>query len=224
MLDQVKIGDKFSLDDFGASMAFRTISHPAKKEIKETVPFSNRTYDFSKINGEQYWNERELQFVFEITANNPEDLEHKKYRFSNWVMNVFNEEIHDPFDQEFHYLGTFSDLEYDDEECVEKTTATVSFMAYPYKIANKATNFVVVVPANSRKTVNVLNDSGHRIVPAVTTERAVTIEKNGSSYVFASGTSSNSIFSLDMGDNLMNIQNANGSECVVKVSFFREVF
>lgn len=55
MLDQLIIGDKSSFDDFDASVSERNISPPKKKEIKETVPFSNVTYDFSKINGELFW-------------------------------------------------------------------------------------------------------------------------------------------------------------------------
>lgn len=224
MLDQVRIGDKYSFDDFGASMASREISQPPKKEIKETVPFSNQTYDFSKINGELYWDERELQFVFEIIADNPEDLEHKKSRFSNWIMNVFKEKIYDPFDPDFHYIGTFSDLEYADEDCVEKTTATATFLAYPYKVANKATNFVFAIPARNTKTVDVLNPSGHRIVPVVTADNAITITKDGASYVFAAGASSDSIFTLAMGESQLTIENAESTACNVQISFICEVF
>lgn len=224
MLDQLKIGNKSSFDDFGASLATRAISAPAKKEIKETVPFSNQTYDFSRINGELYWEERELQCEFEIMADCPEDLEHKKARFSNWIMNVFNEEIHDPFEPDFHYIGTFYDMDYADEDCVEKTTATVTFKAYPYKVANKATNYVFTVPAGGTKTVNAMNESGHRIVPIVTTDTAVTITKDGASYVFSAGESSDSIFALAMGDNLLTVENAESTNCNVRISFYREVF
>ena len=74
MIDQLIIGDKASCDDYGASVASRKIVPPKKKEIKETVPFSNVTYDFSAINGEQYWEERELEYTLEIIAPTPEEL------------------------------------------------------------------------------------------------------------------------------------------------------
>ena len=80
MIDQIKIGDKSSYDDFSASFSNRKIGKPKKKVIKETIPFSNITYDFSAINGELYWEERELEYTFEITADTPEELEELKNR------------------------------------------------------------------------------------------------------------------------------------------------
>ena len=109
MIDQLIIGGKASFDDFGASVSERKISYPKKKSIKKTVPFANVTYDFSKINGELYWEERTLEYIFEIMADTPEMLEQKKQAFSNWVMNVMNEKIYDPFIPDYHYLGTYED-------------------------------------------------------------------------------------------------------------------
>ena len=65
MIDQLIIGSKKSYDDFGASVSERTIHQPKKKTIKETVPFSNITHDFSGIDGEVYWEERKLEYIFE---------------------------------------------------------------------------------------------------------------------------------------------------------------
>lgn len=224
MLDQLKIGTKSSYDDFGASLAERAISAPSKKEIKETVPFSNLTYDFSKINGELYWEERELKCVFEIIAESPEELERKKTAFSGWVMNVMNEDIHDPYVPDFHYYGTFSEMDFADEDCVEKTTATVTFKAYPYKIANERTVYEFSVPAGQTKTVSLENDSAHRLAPIVKTDYALTITKDGSSYVFSAGTSSDKIFTLAVGENTMEVYNAGAEETNVEVYFYREVF
>lgn len=158
MLDQLKIGNVSSLD-FGASVTQRTIKAPAKKIIKETVPFSNTIYDFSAINGELYWEERELEYVFEIIADSPEELEAKKTAFSAWVMNVMNEYIYDPYEPNYHYIGTYSDMEYADEDCVEKTTATVKFFAYPYKVKNEETVYEVKVESGGETFTVVADDS-----------------------------------------------------------------
>lgn len=136
MIDQLIIGDKASYDDFSASMASRKIGNPKKKSITATVPYSNVTYDFSKINGELYWEQRSLEYIFEIIASTPEQLEELKTAFSAWVMNVQDEEIHDPFIPEYHFVGTFDDISFADEETLDKTTVTVKFKAYPYKVAN----------------------------------------------------------------------------------------
>ena len=142
MLDQLRIGDKYSYDDFGASVAERKIGKPKKKTIKETVPHSNITYDFSKINGEIYWEERELQYVLELDAETPEELEDLKIDLSNWLMNVFEEDLFDPFIEGYHFRATYDDIDFDDSE-VEKTTATVKFKAYPYMISNEPTKHII---------------------------------------------------------------------------------
>ena len=216
MFDQLKIGSgtsfKLSYEDFDASLAERAVKAPEKKEIKETVPFSNQTYDFSKINGDLYWKERELECVFEIIADSPEELEEKKTAFSNWIMNVFNEEIHDPFDPEYHYVGTFYDMEYDDEEHMEKTKATVTFKVFPYKVANEVTNYVFEVSAAMPKYVTLRNDSGHRVIPTVTTDVPVTILNAGESFDFPVGETFYSLFTLDRGDNLLTVTNTLGED------------
>ncbi len=224
MFDQLIIGKKASLDDFGASLASRAISAPKKKSIKETVPFSNVTYDFSKINGELYWEERELEYVFEIIADDPASLEYKKAQFSKWVMNVMSEEIHDPYDPDFHYVGTFEDIDYEDEDCVEKTTITVTFLAYPYKIANKATNTICTVPALSEKTFAVFNDSGHKITPTIKTDCEIVIEYEAKTYSASVGTFKDNVLKLKSGGNVFTIQNLANTECTVVVSFFEELF
>lgn len=175
MIDQLIIGDKASFDDFGASLAQRTIGQPPKKSIKETVPFSNMTYDFSKINGEIYWEERELEYVFEMIAPTPEKLEDMKTAFADWVMNVMNEEIHDPFIPEYHFVGTYAEMEFEDEDGVEKTTASVTFTAYPYKIANHATGAEVEFGpyyAARDAEVSVYNASSHPVTAAASVKFA----------------------------------------------------
>lgn len=223
MLDQLKIGNVSSLD-FGASLAQRTIKAPAKKIIKETVPFSNTIYDFSAINGELYWEERELEYVFEIIADSPEELEEKKTAFSAWVMNVMDEHIYDPYEPNYHYIGTYSDMEYADEDCVEKTTATVKFFAYPYKVKNEETVYEVMVEVGHDVSVMIENASAHRITPTVAANFALTIEKDGVSYDFAEGTTKDERFKLAPGDNDMILKNAGGTGNAVTISFYEEVF
>ena len=206
MLDQLKIGDKSSLDDFGASLASRSIQPPPKKVIKETVPFSNVTYDFSKINGELYWEERELEYVFEITADTPEELEEKKIAFSAWVMNVMQENIYDPYEPDWHYVGTYDSLDYDDEDCVEKTTATVVFLAYPYKIANVETVYAFALKTSNIGST-VTNDSAHRVTPVVSAEHSFALVKiaDGTTYTFPAGESSDDVFTLEAGANTLRL-------------------
>ena len=224
MLDQLIIGKKASLDDFDASLKTRTVKAPKKKTIKETVPFSNVTYDFSAINGEVYWEERELEYVFEIIADNPEELECKKASFFNWVMNVMEEEIYDPYEPGWHYVGTFADIDHEDDESVEKTTITVLFTAYPYKVADELTIFGFVIPANSSIKRVLVNKSSHRIVPTLISSVPVTIKVGSTTYNVPAGEVSDSSFMLEAGTVELDITNPNSSACTLNIEFYTEVF
>lgn len=177
MEDQLIIGDKASYTDFGASVATRKIKMPPKKSIKETVPFSNRTYDFSAINGETFWEERELEYVFEITADDPEQLEELKRKFSAWVMGVREQELHDPHIPDYHFLATYDKMELEDDEGLDKTTLTVTFTAYPYMIANTPKVYEAILPSEMREVeLQVLNESEHPVSLTVSNTLRMTIK------------------------------------------------
>lgn len=224
MIDQLIIGDKNSYDDFSASLARSNKKQPKKKSIKESVPFSNVTYDFSAINGEIYWEERELEYIFEIIADSPEELEDLKKNFSNWVMNVMEQNIYDPYIPDYHYVGTYSDMDFEDDEGMEKTTATVIFMAYPYKISNYPKVFSFVVAANSEEVKFVDNTSSHKIAPTITTNANVTLKIGNTSYSIPEGTIKDEDFKIEQGLNSIIIQNTNSGACNISFSFDEEVF
>lgn len=224
MLDQLFIGNKGTLDDFDASLKERAISAPEKKTIKKSVPFSNATYDFSAINGEVYWNERELNYVFEIIADTPEEMERKKAAFSNFVMNVMNEKIYDPYEPGWHYVGTFDGIEFDDDESVEKTTVSVVFTAYPYKVANNLKVFRYSFAADKTLSATVINNSSHRVIPLINSNLPLTIQKGGATYTLEAGETQDEKFMLEPGANVMTMSSTTSAGCVVIIEFYEEVF
>jgi len=224
MVDQLMIGTKASFDDFDASLKERIIQAPSKKSIRETVPFSNVTYDFSAINGEIYWTERVLEYVFEIIANSPEEMERKKALFSGWVMNVMNENIYDPFEPGWHYVGTFDKIDYEDDECMEKTTITVLFVAYPYKIANEETVYNILVPGRSEVTEIITNDSCHRLTPTFITEVPLNISFGNVAYALHAGETTDDSCKFEIGETALNVLSAQADDYVLTVKFYKEVF
>lgn len=223
MIDQLIIGGLASFDDFGASLAKSKKKQPKKKSIKETVPFSNVTYDFTAINGEIYWEERELEYIFEMTADTPEKLEEMKTAFAGWVMNVFEEDVHDPFIPDYHFKATYEDMEFEDEDGMEKTTATVKFSAYPYKIANYPKIHDVSITASGKETVYILNNSSHKIVPTITASGEIVMQIGANEYGMGAGTFKDSNLKLPVGLNAVVIK-ASGSACDVTIQFYEEVF
>lgn len=230
-MDQLIIGDKASFDDYGASMAQRFIGMPTKKSIKETVPFSNVTYDFSAINGEVFWNERELEYVFEMMASTPEELEEMKMNFSNWVMDIIEEEIHDPFIPEYHFIGTYDDMKYEDEEGLDKTTVTVTFMAHPLKVSNTPRTYrLELEPSVTNEPLSFASESVRNVYPTVVTDRSCTL------VFYSEELNIRTSVTLDVGTHILGIgipkgcydmyftNNSHEDVCNIEVSFYEEAF
>jgi hypothetical protein len=222
IIDQLTIGNKSSYDDFEANVSERRIGSPKKKIIKDTVPFSNVTHDFSKIDGELYWEERTLEYIFEIDADTPEELEEKKIDFKTWVMNVFEEELHDPFIEDFHFIATFEDIDFDDSE-IEKTTITVTFSAYPFMLSNAKIAYEFAVSNTSEKVAVVANNSSHRITPTLIASVPVSFVVGNTMYSVNAGETKIDSLKLEIGINEITIKPASASG-TLKVEFFKEVF
>lgn len=222
IIDQLTIGIKSSYDDFEANVKERKIGSPKKKTIKDTVPYSNVTHDFSKIDGELYWEERTLEYIFEIDADTPEELEEKKIDFKTWVMNVFEDELHDPFIEGFHFIATFADIDFDDSE-IEKTTATVTFSAYPFMLSNAKIAYEFAISTASEKVFVVVNNSSHRIAPTLIASVPVTIVIGNTMYSINAGETKIDSLKLEMGANEITIKPAS-SNGTLKVEYFKEVF
>lgn len=222
MIDQLIIGSKHSYDDYEASVKERTIGAPAKKKIKETVPFSNTTYDFSAINGEIYWDERPLEYTLEITADTPEDLEAKKQRVMSWLMSVMGESLHDPHIKGYHFIATLDSLSIDDTDDIEKTTIKAKFSAYPYMIADAAREYPVRLSAGAAVDIIVENKSSHRLTPTLTSDVAFTVTKDDIVFSVPSGETKDDSFKLDVGNNALTLQAT--EDGTVNISFHEEVF
>lgn len=222
MIDQLRIGNKYSYDDFEANVKERKIGSPKKKIAKDTVPFSNITYDFSKINGELYWEERPLTYIFEMDAATAEELEEKKIAFNTWVMNVFKEKLHDPFIEDYHFLATFENIDFDDSE-IEKTTVTVTFTAYPFMLSNVKKVFSFNIPTAAEEIVQFENKSSHRVTPTLIASVPVSFSYNGTTYSVKAGEMTSDSFRLESGINAIKIQPvATGG--TLRIEYVEEVF
>ena len=58
MNEGITINGKQSYNDFDLYINERTIGQPQKHSMRQTVPFLNGFYDFTKINGEPSWEQR----------------------------------------------------------------------------------------------------------------------------------------------------------------------
>ena len=221
MIDQLTIGALSSYDDFEASLKERKINAPKKKIIKETVPYSNLVYDFSSIDGEAYWNERTLEYTFEITAKTPLELEEKKRPFLEWIMNIANADIYDPHIEDFHFVGTFEDISIDDSE-IEKATITVTFSAYPYMIANTKRTGIYSI-TSVEKVVHITTNSSHRVTPTFYCDIDYSVEVGDAKYSVTAGELTDDNIKLSQGINAIKVASIGGTG-ILKIEFLEEVF
>lgn len=226
LIDQVFIGSTGSYYEFDATVAERKDVKPKKKSIKETVPFSNVTHDFSAINGEVYWEERSLEYVFELMADTVEELEEKKQRFVSWIMNVFQEELHDPYIKGYHFIATFEDIDIDDSE-VEKSTITVAFSAYPYMLSDEKRFFATGI-GETETTLVVENNSSHRVTPTFKSDVDFTMKMGNSSFGIPAGETTDSKFMFAPGKTTIYLRaipkEGETVSGTLKIEFYEEVF
>ena len=125
-------GNKHSFKDFNITIAKRDIGIPKKNKITEKIPFSNVTYDFSLLYGEQTYDERSLSYTFNIIGKNKNDMNVKKTNILTWLMDGGKEKLYDDTIPGVYFLAEA--LESSWKENLHDGQLTVKFEAYPFKI------------------------------------------------------------------------------------------
>ena len=139
-------------------------------------------------------------------------------------MNIVEEYLIDPYDPDYHYIATFNDLSYDDDESLEKTTATVKFKAYPYKITNKPKEYVFIVPANGEIEATIFNDSAHRLTPTFICDVALNVKIGDTNYSIPAGEITDGVLKLAVGGNTFKISSVAETGGNLTVRFNEELF
>jgi hypothetical protein len=157
-----------------------------------------------------------------MDAATAEELEEKKIAFNTWVMNVFKEKLHDPFIEDYHFLATFENIDFDDSE-IEKTTVTVTFTAYPFMMSNTKRVFTFNIPTASEEVVQFENKSSHKVTPTLIASVPLSFSYNGTTYSIKAGEMTSDSFRLDAGINMIKIQPvATGG--TLRIEYVEEVF
>lgn len=135
----ITIKGEHSFTDYGLYISKRQIGLPTKSSIRKTVPFMNGYYDFTRINGGDTWGERSISYTFDILGDTVEQTDIECTRILNWLGNIHEEDIYDDTMPDYHFHGTFSGATPTESEDGEKVELTVTFVCYPFRIANTET-------------------------------------------------------------------------------------
>ena len=193
----ITINGKNSFIDFGLVISDKTVGLPTKKVITDTVPFFNGFYDFSNVQGFNFFDDRYLEFVFDITADTQTELEELYTDVLIWLMDTNQSTIYDSESQKT-YVGSLD--KWSVEEDILYKQLTVSFKCQPYSllatqtihVTSLATAYLPIVQiptpikfvnGNDRSNVTLViykdNDSSHtnRYVETYILESNQTIEE-----------------------------------------------
>lgn len=219
-MKEIRINGKGSFSDFGLEIKGRNISIPEKRSIRKTIPFRNGSLDYSNINGEIYWEDRTLQYVFDIAEWTTEEMEQIKDKVLDWLLNVHETKIEDDYTQGYFYVGSYDSNSW--KEDFGQGELSITFVVYPYKFDNTRTELNIVATLEQQE-ITIINESSHRVIPIIVTDKEITIEINNNSYDLEVGENETSIYVLEKGINNWTIT-AKTEEANVNISYRKEVF
>lgn len=111
---------------------------PSEKEITESVPYMQGVYDFSTLNFDRYFENREVTYQVMLFENEYENRKHPEQDIKRSLMKLDIQPLYDTHDQGYHWLGKCKSVTVEDD--VEKGTlsCTIVFDCYPFAIYNSA--------------------------------------------------------------------------------------
>lgn len=228
---------KHTFDDFGITIAEKSVGYPDKEKIKVKVPFSNVEYDFSELYGEQTYTERSITFVLNVVErhrlNDTVLINMLETRLSNWLLGGSGKQkFYDDSIPGYYYLAEVEGgLDFD--ELWNHGTLTVEFTAYPFMISEHAEghdiwdifNFELDVAqitdfkVNGTLAVTLYNVGTPGLTPKIEASAPMEVIKNGTTFNIPSGTSKSDEFKLISGENKLTIK-GNGT---IKFTFYKEL-
>lgn len=220
--------NKHSYKDFNLTIKSKDISPPTKKKVKGTVPYMNGSYDFSGLYGEQTYEERVLNYVFNLQCNSKLELDTQKIKILDWLLNSFKTILKDDVIPGYYFNAECEDVSF--KEDGSNAEINTKFIAYPFKISlydegniywddfnfeldyMQETKFDVA----GSKTVEIINLAAKKITPTVICSTPFDVIQKGITYKFNTGTTKDWRFTLDKGLNNLTLNGTGNIEFVFR--------
>lgn len=213
MITGITFSGKHSYKDYDLTIASRKINTPEKRKITKNVPYMNGDYDFSLLYGDQCYDEREVEYTFNLIADSRIALNYRKTEIINWLMNSSKEKLYDDEFPGYYLLAECINSE--NELLKNDSTITCKFKCYPFFISDDyvgndlwdpfnfemdyATQNAFVV--NGTSSVNIYNPGALNISPQVICSGDMKVVKGGTNYFFKAGVTTDYRFKLGKGLN-----------------------
>lgn len=218
--------------DRGLKLLSRDFPTPSEKEILESVPFMQGSYDFSDILGERVFENRSLTYVFKMQARSYEEAKTKTTSIRNWLMKSSINPLYDDYNPNYYYKAKCVSVDFDVSP-IGFADVTIEFNAYPFKINEKPEgndiwdifNFELDVFQNTSFTVSgeravtLINPGSVGVIPVIKANASFIIEKGNRTFSVVAGETKSSLFRLDIGENELTIV-GNGD---IEFLFYKEL-
>lgn len=191
-----------TLHDLGYELKSKSISPPAKKSVRVTVPYMNGSYDFSDVYGDLYFEDRELSYLFDIIGD-PVEVDIDVSRLIDWAASIQESDIHDDDRPDYHYRGSFTGAEVERDDSGELATVTLTFTVYPFAIAND------LCVARLKVGDNTVVNHGHQASLTVIPDDEMTIQIGQVRQTFMGKTVAD--FALGHGENTLTVTDGGGT-------------
>lgn len=213
MTDGIKINGKHSYGDFGLYLKSRNIGLPDKKSIRETVPYMNGYYDFSALNGAPAWDERTIEYAFDVINDNPAELDNFVSCVLDWLSNVHDADIHDDTVYGYHWHGSYDAASIEWDETGMQAEISVTFVVHPFKIADTATTHTLTAGTHT------INNPGMAVAPYVSSTATAAIQIGTSVTSIPANEQVQLEIDLARGNNTVVVT----GEAGVTLSYYKEV-
>lgn len=154
--------------DFGAMISSRNTGTPTKRNATVSVPFMSGFYDFSAIYGAVAFEDREIEYTFDLIGSRSE-VQASKTLLLDWLSNAHDVDIYDTDMIGWHFHGSFESAEWDEDDSGEKGSLTVTFICQPFIESDEFTMFQL--EEGSNKVFN----RGKPVNPMVSGTGSITI-------------------------------------------------
>lgn len=213
MNDGIRINNKHSYHDFGLYIKTRNVSLPEKKSIRQTVPFMSGYYDFTALNGAPAWDERTIEYSFDVIAPTPQELEREMTKIIDWACNAHEVDIYDDVMVGYHWRGSYesSSIAWDDSG--QQAELSLSFVVHPFKIADMPTKY------NMKAGTYKIENLGMTVAPIAYCETSAAIQIGTYVTAIPAGEVVTLEIDLERGENTVVVT----GDGTVEFSFFREV-
>lgn len=230
--DGITFGEFDSMNE-GLLLTHREDTPPEEKVIKESLPFVQGDYDFSRILGEAIRENRLVRYEFFIKEYNHEYRKTLEIKYENMLLNQGMARIYDTANLGYYFYGKCTNAEVVLDSNWQQLKLVVTFDCYPYMISELEEgndiwdefNFELDVAQtteyeiNGSREITLYNMGAPSVVPTITANNEMAIELGAVRVTVPSGTHKSELLRLKPGENKLKIT-GNGT---IKFNLYKEL-